>query len=349
MSMGLEYSMKFRPGSGLAQSGHGIGGKIFRTDHANSIKHRLSASPKQLAAITMISSENFPTNTMTAKANGTDPHLESSPSNNAQNYLEELDRKYEENQQRINEINDTIKTLQRKLDSGERVLRRVNQGLEALQATEYCETQNPHGSFLMEKNSLEKIHKLIRKHVIRESQAQGLPLHGLPLSLTRPPPPLEPPRQQQPPYVPPRKPEIRNLDHVLIGDCSMPIVKILTATDADDSQGRLLLSKKDVDEQLKPMLRENELLTNGIPVVVYDADKNNHSFTFIAWNHGTMNVLTKGWNKFRTQHRLEEYKDEVTVWMFRRNDIPGGLFFAIIPRRLETIVAKDKMKPRKKK
>ncbi|KAK8545838.1 hypothetical protein V6N13_067100 [Hibiscus sabdariffa] len=131
-------------------------------------------------------------------------------------------------------------------------------------------------------------------------------------------------------YVPPEIPPVAALAG-LIAECSKPYQKPLTETDLKSGQSRFLFCKKHVGEFMLPLLKEDENVVNGIPVVVYDSEGRVYDMKFKRW--GKMYVLTSsGWLTFCEQHALKKLVDIVTVWMFRHR-VTEKLCFVITCRR----------------
>ncbi|KAF3964402.1 hypothetical protein CMV_011297 [Castanea mollissima] len=81
-----------------------------------------------------------------------------------------------------------------------------------------------------------------------------------------------------------------------------------------------------MSKTLLPLLNKNEVVDNGIPVIMYDIKGKEHSMTFKLWEPRVY-VLKEGWNMFCQNHSLREYEDFVTVWMFLHvQTIPFHLF-----------------------
>lgn len=135
-----------------------------------------------------------------------------------------------------------------------------------------------------------------------------------------------------PPHIPP----VSGLDG-LIGRCSKPFEKQLTASDVRDDQSRLTMNKDDVENFLKPLLMEGERLEPGIPITAYDLVGREYSMFFKVWAE-KIHVLTGvGWKTFYKNHALKAIKDFITIWMFRHVNT-GKLCFVITSRRLDSHV-----------
>ncbi|KAJ4839873.1 hypothetical protein Tsubulata_003178 [Turnera subulata] len=133
-------------------------------------------------------------------------------------------------------------------------------------------------------------------------------------------------------YKPPRIPPVPGLEG-LIGRCSEPFEKQLTGSDVRKDQCRLAMSTADVQKNLMPLLKEDEKIDEGIDVVTYDKYGKEFDMVFKVWSEGRMNVLIRGWKTFCNEHNLQEHRDFVTVWMFRRLD-NDKLSFVITRRTL---------------
>ena len=88
---------------------------------------------------------------------------------------------------------------------------------------------------------------------------------------------------------------------------------------------RLYLSKTAVEKLLFPLLRNEELRHNvirqGIPVTAYDVQGNAFPMQFKqSTGKQKRYMLTKGWTRFCNRHGLREFKDFVTLWMFRHKE-----------------------------
>ncbi|XP_022717854.1 B3 domain-containing protein At1g20600-like [Durio zibethinus] len=132
-------------------------------------------------------------------------------------------------------------------------------------------------------------------------------------------------------YRPPDFPPIKALAG-LIGECSKPCEKRLTQTDLKDSQTRLSLNKKHVQESMIPLLKEDEDVNEGIRVITYDIEGKEYVMKFVFWSLKMYVLTSAGWKTFYREHRLEKDIDIVTVWMFRHS-LTQNLCFVISPRR----------------
>ncbi|KAJ4824412.1 hypothetical protein Tsubulata_033277 [Turnera subulata] len=148
-------------------------------------------------------------------------------------------------------------------------------------------------------------------------------------------------------YKPPNIPAVPGLEG-LIGRCSKPLEKQLTSTDVRKDQCRLSMDKDHVRKHLMPLLKEGERTHEGIDVVTYDKYGKGFDMVFKVWPSGCVNVLIKGWKAFFQEHKLQEHRDFVTVWMFGRRD-NDKLCFAITWRTLPINKPLDVVKKPKKK
>ncbi|KAF3441888.1 hypothetical protein FNV43_RR15803 [Rhamnella rubrinervis] len=127
-------------------------------------------------------------------------------------------------------------------------------------------------------------------------------------------------------HHPPDVPPVLKLRGI-VGRCSKPFEKQLTASDVRDDQSRLSINKADVEACLLPLLNGHNL-EHGIPVRLYDRDGDEYSVTFKRWV-GKIHVLTgTGWKQFYKKHALKQYEHFVTLWMFYHAS-NGDLCFAV--------------------
>ena len=89
----------------------------------------------------------------------------------------------------------------------------------------------------------------------------------------------------------------------------------MTSSYVRGEQNRLSLNKLDVKNFLLPLLNKNEVVDNGIHVIVYDIKGKEYSMMFKFWESRAY-VLKEGWNTFFHKHSLREHEDSVTVWIF---------------------------------
>ena len=66
---------------------------------------------------------------------------------------------------------------------------------------------------------------------------------------------------------------------------------------------------------LLPLLNKNEVVDNGLPIIMHDIKGKEHSVTFKLLE-SRVYVLKEWWNTFCQRHSLCEHEDFVTVWMF---------------------------------
>ncbi|KAF5732110.1 hypothetical protein HS088_TW18G00799 [Tripterygium wilfordii] len=144
----------------------------------------------------------------------------------------------------------------------------------------------------------------------------------VPASHPSPPPPPPPPAvplQQDlnllPGYNPPDILSLPALEGIIGSNCSKPFEKQLTPSDVEDGQSRLAIHISTVKE-LKKLLNEDESLSDGIPVTVYDVNGKEFNMEFKVWA-SKLHVLTGGWKTFCHHHKLIQDKDFVTLRMFR--------------------------------
>ena len=72
------------------------------------------------------------------------------------------------------------------------------------------------------------------------------------------------------------------------------------------------MNKLDVKNFLLPLLNKNEVVVNGIHVIVYDIKGKEYSMMFKFWE-SRVYVLKEGWNTFCHKHSLREHEDLVIV------------------------------------
>ncbi|KAK9269590.1 hypothetical protein L1049_001366 [Liquidambar formosana] len=138
-----------------------------------------------------------------------------------------------------------------------------------------------------------------------------------------------------PGWNPPEIPPVVGLND-LIGQCSKPFEKQLTDTDVKFDQNRLSMNKIDVAKCILPLLKPEDDLGSGIPVITYDLEGNEYSMEFKIWC-SKIHVLIGEWKNFLHEHRLEAIKDFVTIWAFR-HAVTEKLCFVITSRRLQVNV-----------
>ncbi|KAK8487503.1 hypothetical protein V6N11_070918 [Hibiscus sabdariffa] len=117
-------------------------------------------------------------------------------------------------------------------------------------------------------------------------------------------------------YEPPDVPSVAGLAGLITG-CCKPYQKRLTETDVRKNQSRLLFCKNHVREFMMPLLKEDENVGNGIPVVVYDGRGKEYRMKFKRWGSAMYVLTSSDWPKFCSEYKLEKDVDIVTVWMFR--------------------------------
>ena len=110
----------------------------------------------------------------------------------------------------------------------------------------------------------------------------------------------------------------------------------MTSSYVRGEQSKLSLNKLDVKNFLLPLLNKNEVVINGIHVIVYDIKGKEYSMMFKFWE-SRVYVLKEGWNMFCHKHSLREHEDFVTVWMFCHVQTRGTML-SISSRRLSYIV-----------
>ena len=76
------------------------------------------------------------------------------------------------------------------------------------------------------------------------------------------------------------------------------------------------MNKLDVKNFLLLLLNKNEVVVNGIHVIVYDIKGKEYSMMFKSLESCRVYVLKEGWNTFCHKHSLREHEDFMTVWMF---------------------------------
>ncbi|KAF7813724.1 putative B3 domain-containing protein [Senna tora] len=93
---------------------------------------------------------------------------------------------------------------------------------------------------------------------------------------------------------------------------SVAVEKQLTRSDVKADQNRLNLTKKVVEDSFLPMLKDDEIVTRGIPVTGYDKYGNAYSFNFILWAN-KLYVLNGEWQNFVCFHGLREAEATLTI------------------------------------
>ncbi|KAK8602256.1 hypothetical protein V6N13_058097 [Hibiscus sabdariffa] len=132
----------------------------------------------------------------------------------------------------------------------------------------------------------------------------------------------------------------------LIGRHTKLFKKKLTETDVNSKQCRLSISKCDLEDNVVPLLKEDENIDHGIHVKVYDANGKEYPMVFKRWSK-KLNVLIEGWTEFCTDHGLLAVQDFVTMLAFRHVQT-DDLCFVIAPRRgevFEPVKKRTKPKP----
>ncbi|KAL4339826.1 hypothetical protein GQ457_08G023020 [Hibiscus cannabinus] len=112
-------------------------------------------------------------------------------------------------------------------------------------------------------------------------------------------------------YEPPDVPSVAGLAGLITG-CCKPYQKRLTETDVRKNQSRLLFCNN-----MMPLLKEDENVGNGIPVVVYDGRGKEYRMKFKRWGSAMYVLTSSDWPKFCSEYKLAKDVDIVTVWMFR--------------------------------
>ncbi|KAK7401369.1 hypothetical protein VNO78_12791 [Psophocarpus tetragonolobus] len=111
-------------------------------------------------------------------------------------------------------------------------------------------------------------------------------------------------------YLPPLE-SIR--EYVL--ECVKPCKKKLQCSDLKVHANKLLLHKKDVEQNFLPMLKNGKDIEMGVEACAYDMHGNNYKMKFKKWSNKYYVLTREGWKKFFMTHQLQE-GDEVPVWMF---------------------------------
>ncbi|XP_075475464.1 uncharacterized protein LOC142506179 [Primulina tabacum] len=118
----------------------------------------------------------------------------------------------------------------------------------------------------------------------------------------------------------------------LIGLCSMPIRKKITASDVSPSQCRLMLPRVQMEELFKHIkLKPNENIKSGIPVKVYGPDGRKYAMNFTVWVGKKSYVInTRSWIQFCQDYQLRKLINmaTLTIRMFRHRQT-DDLCFAI--------------------
>lgn len=117
-------------------------------------------------------------------------------------------------------------------------------------------------------------------------------------------------------YVLPKIPPIAKVKEI-IGRCSIPFEKQLTASDVKEDQTRLTINKCYVKACLEPLLNDDEVPDhNGITVPVYDPKGDMYKMSIKNWSKVCV-LSGSGWKHFVLRHHLKELQHFVTLWIFR--------------------------------
>ncbi|XP_026439216.1 uncharacterized protein LOC113337872 [Papaver somniferum] len=104
--------------------------------------------------------------------------------------------------------------------------------------------------------------------------------------------------------------------------------KELTRSDCLDSQGRLMLPRSFIKDEVKPLLNEDESLEDGIDVKVYNNQLQKFDMVFRSWAGSKVYILRSDWNKFYHENGLEkEMNVEICVF---RHAVTGKICFAVL-------------------
>lgn len=117
----------------------------------------------------------------------------------------------------------------------------------------------------------------------------------------------------------------------LIGLCSEPIQKQITASDVSHGLCRLMLPKKPMEELLRRIqLNPNENIKKGIAVTVYGPDGREYSMIFKMWVEKYYVLKSASWKQFCQDYGLRSLTNmpTLTIWMFRHRQT-DDLCFAI--------------------
>ncbi|PIA31457.1 hypothetical protein AQUCO_04900035v1 [Aquilegia coerulea] len=124
-----------------------------------------------------------------------------------------------------------------------------------------------------------------------------------------------------------RLPPIKEL-HGLIGQCTTrSFRKILTESDVRDNQARLIIHAKFAKEAIKPLLRPNEKLSEGITAIMYDHRGKVYNMKYKQWTDKP-HVIFGDWLKFCKEHKLIALVHRIRLWAFRHSET-DKLCFAI--------------------
>ena len=82
----------------------------------------------------------------------------------------------------------------------------------------------------------------------------------------------------------------------LIGACSKPFEKQLAFSYVRGDQSKLSLKKLDVENSLT-IAKHEQVVDNGIPIIMYDIKGKEHLMKFKLWESRAY-VLKEGWNMF---------------------------------------------------
>ncbi|KAK7401376.1 hypothetical protein VNO78_12800 [Psophocarpus tetragonolobus] len=116
-----------------------------------------------------------------------------------------------------------------------------------------------------------------------------------------------------PSYLPP----LESIKEYVL-ECVKPCKKKLQSSDLTIHANRLLLRKKDVEQNFLPMLKNEENIEMGVEACAYDMHGNNYKMEFKKWSNKYYVLTREGWKKFFITHQLQK-GNEVTVWMFRHS------------------------------
>jgi len=97
-------------------------------------------------------------------------------------------------------------------------------------------------------------------------------------------------------------------------DHSQPFKKKLTNSDLNVNLNRLLLNKREAEEQFLPLLGDHDDIEKGVLVFAYDNYGNTYCLTFKKWTNKYY-ILNGDWKSLFQSHKLQK-NDTISMWMF---------------------------------
>jgi len=97
-------------------------------------------------------------------------------------------------------------------------------------------------------------------------------------------------------------------------DHSQLLKKKLTNSDLNVNLNRLLLNRREAEEQFLPLLGDHDDIEKGVPVCAYDNYGNIYSLTFKKWTNKYY-ILNGDWRSLFQSHKLQK-NDTISMWMF---------------------------------